>query len=98
MTRGMRRVRPLPAGVTQLRGDIRDPKSAATAVGALEFDAVVDWMSFTSDHIRANIDLFAGRTGQYVFISSASAYQKPPVNVAVLESTPLRNPFWSYSR
>jgi nucleoside-diphosphate-sugar epimerase len=98
LNRGMSLLRPLPAGVTALRGDIRDPKSAASAVGGLEFDAVVDWMSFTPDQIRANIELFGGRTGQYIFISTASAYQKPPVNVAVLESTPLRNPFWSYSR
>ena len=48
--------------------------------------------------MQADLDLFAGRTGQYVFISSASAYQTPPARLPVLESTPLRNPYWQYSR
>ncbi|PPG57115.1 NAD-dependent dehydratase, partial [Rathayibacter sp. AY2B7] len=52
----------------------------------------------TPEHVQQDIDLFAGRTGQYVFISSASAYQKPPRSLPVTESTPLRNPYWQYSR
>jgi nucleoside-diphosphate-sugar epimerase len=48
--------------------------------------------------VAADIELFTGRTEQYVFISSASAYQKPPARLPILESTPLRNPFWQYSR
>ncbi len=55
-------------------------------------------MAFTPEHVQADIELFHGRTGQYVFISSASAYQTPPARVPVTESTPLRNPFWQYSR
>jgi nucleoside-diphosphate-sugar epimerase len=62
------------------------------------FDVVVDCVAFTADHVATDIELFAGRTGQYVFISSASAYQKPPARLPILESTPLRNPFWQYSR
>ena len=62
------------------------------------FDAVVDWLAFTPDQVRARTDLFRGRTGQYVFISSASAYQTPPSRLPVTESTPLRNPWWEYSR
>ena len=58
----------------------------------------VDWVAFTPEHVRADIDLFRGRTGQYVFISSASAYQTPPSRMPVTESTPLRNPYWQYSR
>jgi nucleoside-diphosphate-sugar epimerase len=81
-----------------LRGDIRDPASAREALGDREFDAVVDWVAFTPEHVRADIELFRGRTGQYVFISSASAYQTPPSRLPVTESTPLRNPFWQYSR
>ena len=81
-----------------LRADIRDPASVTAALGDREFDAVVDWVAFTPDHVRADIDLFRGRTGQYVFISSASAYQTPPARLPVTESTPLRNPFWQYSR
>jgi nucleoside-diphosphate-sugar epimerase len=91
-------VRPLPEQVTVLRGDIRDPDSARTAIGSREFDAVVDWVAFTPEHVLADIGLFRGRTGQYVFISSASAYQTPPARLPVTESTPLRNPFWQYSR
>jgi nucleoside-diphosphate-sugar epimerase len=98
LNRGRSEGRPLPAAVTVLRGDIRDPASVAAAVGSREFDAVVDWVAFTPEHVRADMALFGGRTGQYVFISSASAYQTPPARLPVLESTPLRNPFWAYSR
>lgn len=90
--------RPLPAGVRTLRGDARDPSSVREAVGDAEFDAVVDWVAFTPEHVRADVELFTGRTGQYVFISSASAYQTPPQRWPITESTPLRNPFWAYSR
>ena len=98
LNRGRSQDRPLPAVVTVLRGDICDPASAGAALGDREFDAVVDWVAFTPEHVRADIGLFRGRTGQYVFISSASAYQTPPARVPILESTPLRNPFLQYSR
>lgn len=98
LNRGTTSSRPLPEGATLLQGDIRDPASARAAVGDREFDAVVDWVAFTPDHVRTDLDLFRGRTGQYVFISSASAYQTPAERLPVTESTPLRNPFWEYSR
>ena len=98
LNRGLSQDRPLPAVVTVLRGDIRDPASVRAALGDREFDAVVDWVAFTPEHVRADIGLFHGRTGQYVFISSASAYQTPPARLPILESTPLRNPFLQYSR
>jgi nucleoside-diphosphate-sugar epimerase len=85
-------------GATVLRGDIRDAASVKEALGEREFDAVVDWVAFTPQHVASDVELFRGRTGQYVFISSASAYQTPPARVPVVESTPLRNPFWQYSR
>ena len=81
-----------------LRADMRDPESVRAAIGGLEFDSVVDWVALTPDHVQADVDLFTGRTGQYVLISSASAYQTPPARLPVLESTPLRNPYWQYSR
>jgi nucleoside-diphosphate-sugar epimerase len=59
---------------------------------------VVDWVALTPGQVRTDIDLFRDRAGQYVFISSASAYQKPPSRLPVVESTPLRNPYWQYSR
>jgi nucleoside-diphosphate-sugar epimerase len=98
LNRGSTRLRPLPPEAEVLRGDIRDPASAREALGDREFDAVVDWVAFTPEQVRADMELFRGRTGQYVFISSASAYQTPPERLPVTESTPLRNPFWQYSR
>jgi nucleoside-diphosphate-sugar epimerase len=98
LNRGLTTHRALPDQVTVLHGDIRDPASARDALGSREFDAVVDWVAFTPEHVRADISRFRGRAGQYVFISSASAYQTPPARVPVTESTPLRNPYWQYSR
>ena len=98
VNRGRSADRPVPARAKVLQGDIRDPESIGKALDGLEFDAVVDWVAFTPEHVRADIELFRGRTRQYVFISSASAYQTPPARVPVVESTPLANPFWQYSR
>ena len=64
----------------------------------LEFDVVVDWIAYTPDDIERDLALFRGRVKQYVFISSASAYQKPPAHYLITESTPLHNPYWEYSR
>jgi nucleoside-diphosphate-sugar epimerase len=60
--------------------------------------AVVDWIAFTADDIERDLRLFRERTKQYIFISSASAYEKPPSHPIITESTPLSNPFWEYSR
>jgi nucleoside-diphosphate-sugar epimerase len=98
LNRGVSASRPLPPEATVLRADVRDPDSVRKALDGREFDAVVDWVAFTPEHIRADIDLFGDRTGQFVFISSASAYQTPPARLPVVESTPLRNPHWRYSR
>jgi nucleoside-diphosphate-sugar epimerase len=98
LNRGRSTIRPLPPGVTTLVADIREPRSVREKIKDLDFDAVVDWVTFTPDQVRNDIDLFGGRTGQYVFISSASAYQTPPARVPVTESTPLSNPFWRYSQ
>ena len=98
LNRGNESLRPAPAEAELLRADIRDPSSVRSALADREFDVVVDFIAFTADQVAADIELFEGRTGQYVFISSASAYQKPPAHLPILESTPLRNPFWQYSR
>jgi nucleoside-diphosphate-sugar epimerase len=98
MNRGATALRPAPPEARVLTGDIRDPPSVRKAVGDLEFDVVVNYLAFTPDHVRADLELFRGHVGQYVFISSASAYQTPPVRLPITESTPLRNPFWPYSR
>jgi nucleoside-diphosphate-sugar epimerase len=98
LNRGQTTKRPVPDGAKVLHGDIHDRASARAALGDHQFDAVVDWIAFTPDHIETDLDLFRGRTGQYVFISSASVYQTPPASVPVVESTPLDNPVWLYSR
>ncbi len=98
LNRGRTSARPLPAGARRLEGDIRDPASARSAIGDREFDAVVDFVAFTPEHVQLDVDLFTGRTGQFVFISSASAYQKPVGRLPIVESTPLRNPVWPYSQ
>lgn len=90
--------RAMPKSAHILKADIRDKDSVQKALGSMIFDAVVDWIAFAPDHIETDIELFKDRTDQYVFISSASAYQTPPVNLPVTESTPLSNPFWQYSR
>jgi nucleoside-diphosphate-sugar epimerase len=90
--------RPFPKEAHILRGDIRDRVSVQSALGDATFDAVVNWINFTPDQVEADIELFRGRTGQYVFISSASVYQKPIASLPITESTPLHNPFWAYSR
>ena len=98
LNRGRSTARPLPPGVTMLRADVREHQTVRDEIKGRDFDAVVDWVAFTPGQVRTDIDLFRGRTGQYVFISSASAYQTPPARMPVTESTPLRNPFWQYSR
>jgi nucleoside-diphosphate-sugar epimerase len=90
--------RAIPDSAKVLRGDIRDKDSAKSALGELRFDAVVDWIAFAGEHVETDLELFGNRTNQYIFISSASAYQTPPGNLPVTESTPLANPFWQYSR
>ena len=90
--------RPVPEGAHILQGDIRDRDSVIKAMGDLTFDAVVNWVAFTPEHIETDLALFSDRTRQYIFISSASAYQTPPLSLPVLESTPLSNPYWGYSR
>jgi nucleoside-diphosphate-sugar epimerase len=92
------RARPIPEGAHILLGDIRDRDSVAHALGDTTFDVVVNWINFIPEHVEADIELFRDRTGQYIFISSASAYQKPLSSLPITESTPLENPFWDYSR
>jgi nucleoside-diphosphate-sugar epimerase len=96
LTRGQRRV-DIP-GVRTLRGDINDMDAVRSVLKNEKWDAVVNWIVFTPAEIERDIALFQGKTRQYIFISSASAYQKPPTQPVINESTPLSNPFWEYSR
>ncbi len=90
--------RPVPNGAQVVNGDIRDPQSVRAALGSRSFDVVAEFVAFTPEHIETDLELFRGRTGQYIFISSASAYQTPPAILPVTESTVLDNPYWEYSR
>jgi nucleoside-diphosphate-sugar epimerase len=98
VNRGLSDTRPPLEGVRHLTGDASDASSIAAAIGAESFDVVANFRSFLPEQARADIELFAGRTAQYLYISSASAYQKPVAHLPITESTPLRNPFWQYSR
>lgn len=98
LNRGLTTKRPIPAGARLLHGDMRDPESVKAAMGQQNFDVVVDWIAFTQDQVETDLSLFRGRTGQYIFISSASVYQTPPSHQPVTESTLLDNPYWLYSR
>ena len=98
LNRGKSSTRPLPDAVETLEADVSDGAATDDALAGREFDVVAQFLAFGPEHVAADIEQFAGRTGQYVFISSASAYQKPPARLPVTESTPLHNPFWQYSR
>ena len=87
-----------PAGAEILHADARDPDALADVLGDRTFDVVVDWVAFAPEHVEDDLRQFRGRTGQYVFISSASAYQTPPRTLPVTEATPLDNPVWAYSQ
>jgi len=88
---------PLPAGVRQITGDLADD-AAYGRLGAEGFDAVCQFLAYKRETVERDVRVFGGRCGQYVFISSASAYQKPPPTVVVTEQTPLANPYWPYSQ
>ena len=85
-------------GAHSIIGDTSTPEQLEQALKGHEWDVVVNWIAFTRDEVARDIKLFAGKTKQYIFISSASAYQKPPSHYLITESTPLANPFWQYSR
>lgn len=97
LNRGQTSKRQVPKGAKVIYGDIRQPDSVDSVIESY-YDVVVNWVAFTPDHIDVDLRLFQGRIGQYVFISSASAYHKPVRNLPISESTPLHNPYWLYSR
>src|SRR5512138_1293622 len=90
---------PIPREATVLQADVHTEEARLTAFLADQhFDAVVDYIAFTVEDIERDIRLFRGKTDQFVFISSASAYQKPVKNYIITERTPLENPYWDYSQ
>ncbi|MCU1536691.1 MAG: NAD-dependent dehydratase [Humibacillus sp.] len=91
-------VRRVPDGCELITADLDDPESFRSAVAGRDFDVVADFRAFGPDDVTARLDVLGGHLGQYVFISSASAYQTPPARLPITEATPLRNPYWAYSR
>lgn len=87
----------LPAGVTSITGDMKDPE-AYRALGQRGFDVVCQFMVFTPEQMAADLAVFAGHAAQYIFISSASVYEKPARHYVITEKTPTVNPYWAYSR
>jgi nucleoside-diphosphate-sugar epimerase len=98
LNRGLSDTRPPLGGVRHLTGDASDAASIAAAIGTETFDVVANFRSFLPEQVKGDVSLFTGRTDQYLYISSASAYQKPVAHLPITESTPLRNTFWQYSR
>ncbi|MCL6588804.1 MAG: SDR family oxidoreductase [Firmicutes bacterium] len=87
-----------PEGAKHIKGDIRDLASVSEVLGKYRFDVVINWIAYTPEHVQADLELFKGKTGQYIFISSCSIYQKPARNYLITETTPVGNPYWQYSR
>jgi nucleoside-diphosphate-sugar epimerase len=98
LNRGRESANTVTPGVKLLQADIRDEDAARAALDGHEFDVVVDFVAFTAQHVATDVKLFRDRVSQYVFISSAAAYQKPVGRLPIRESTPLRNPYWEYAR
>lgn len=98
LNRGLTPSRPVPDGTELIVADVRDQDAVRGALADRQFDVVVNFIGFTPAEVEADVDLFQDRVGQYVYISSASAYQKPIRHLPITESTPLVNPFWQYSR
>jgi nucleoside-diphosphate-sugar epimerase len=88
----------LPAGVNIIKADINDEGNVAKLIEDLEFDVVADFIAFDPAQLERDYRLFNGKTKQFIFISSASAYQTPLSDYRITEGTPLSNPYWAYSR
>lgn len=99
LNRSVSKKYPVPAGAIVLQADVyAEEAHLAKLLAGHHFDAVVDYIAYTVEDIERDLRLFRGKTDQFVFISSASAYQKPVRNYIITERTPLENPYWEYSR
>lgn len=88
----------VPANVHQILCDISDEEDAAKKLSGMQFDVVSEFIGFTPEQVERDYRLFKGKTKQYIFISSASAYNKPAASYVITEGTTLSNPHWEYSR
>ena len=88
----------IPEGVKVIKADINDEKVVAEKIKSMQFDCVCDFIGFVPEQVERDYRLFAGKTKQYMYISSASAYDKPCRDYRITEGTTLANPYWEYSR
>ena len=92
------RTNELPEGVKTIIADINDEDAVLKAIEGMHFDCIGEFIGFTVDQVERDYRLFKGRTDQYIYISSASAYHKPVGHYVIDEGTALANPYWEYSR
>lgn len=92
------KVNKIPEGVKVITADINDEKAVEELIRDMKFDVVADFIAFKPEQVQRDIRLFSKKTKQFIFISSASVYQKPLSHYMITESTPLANPYWQYSR
>ena len=97
LNRGSRRAE-VPETVRWIQADISDEEAVRQALGGMKFDCVCEFIGFVPAQVQRDIRLFTGRTKQYIYISSASAYHKPAKDYRITEGTALANPYWQYSR
>ncbi len=97
LNRGMTH-RPVPSHVENIICDMGSPNEVQTVLKDRQFDVAVDWICFHPNQAERDIRLFSGMASQFIFISSASAYETPPRRLPVTETTPLYNPVWQYSQ
>lgn len=90
--------KPVPEGMESIVSDIHDEAAVARIMEGRTYDVVAQFIAYGAEDVQRDIRLFQGKTRQYIFISSASAYQKPAAGCPITESTPLINPYWEYSR
>ena len=88
----------VPEGIHQITVDINDEKAVLEAVGNFHFDTVCEFIGFVPEQVERDYRIFKGRTNQYIYISSASAYHKPASGYIITEGTTLSNPHWEYTR
>ncbi len=88
----------IPEGVNQIVADINDEKAVHDKIGDMTFDCVCEFIGFVPSQVERDYRLFKGKTKQYIYISSASAYHKPAASYVITEGTTLANPYWQYSR
>ncbi|SHH89707.1 SDR family oxidoreductase [Clostridium grantii] len=88
----------IPEKARVIKADINHEETVVELIKDMKFDVVVDFIAYSPEQIKRDIRIFSKKTKQFIFISSASAYQKPLSHYKITESTPLDNPYWKYSR